>query len=275
MTPAGTSSEVLDAIQKVKAGASAFCTNFFPVQRRLQEWIGHGELLVGAREGAAFFLRQDRDFWRFYFCAADLGALRREITTLADLKSRPLVTDLVGGEGALREVIATLASAGFRPYSRLQRMARTCGLPAGSPSAAETQEVVLAEKGDVKAVLELLEAAFDRHADQLPFGREIEAAIDSRQILAVKSKGTLAALLFFETQGFTSVVRYWAVDERFRARRFGSALMRRYLESHGAVRRFTLWVVSENKNAIEKYRHYGYEPDGLVDHVLANELTAK
>jgi ribosomal protein S18 acetylase RimI-like enzyme len=274
MIPAGTSGEVLEAIQKVKAGAPAFCTNFFPLQRKLQEWTWHGELQVEAREGAAFFLRQDRDFWRFYFCAADVAALRREITALAELKSRPLVTDLVGSEEALHEVIATLASAGFRPYSRLQRMARAGGLPAENPSGAESQEVVWAENGDGMAVLELLESSFDRHADQLPFAREIDAAIDGRQILTVKSGGTLAALLHFETQGFTSVVRYWAVDGRFRAQRFGSALMRRYLESHGAVRRFTLWVVSENKNAIEKYRHYGYEPDGLVDHVLANESIA-
>jgi hypothetical protein len=173
----------------------------------------------------------------------------------------------------LRDVIGALTSAGFRPYARLQRMARAGG-PMAPSASTDDASVTLAEKGEGPAVLELLEAGFDRFADQLPLLREIEAAIAARQILAVKFEGTVAAVLFFETQGFTSSIRYWAVAAQFRARRLGAVLMRRYLESHSAVRRFTLWVVADNRNAIEKYRHYGYEPDGLVDHVLVNELIA-
>jgi hypothetical protein len=274
MIPAQAIGVVFDAIQQVKAGAPAFCTNFFPVQRKLQEWVEHGELLVEIRGEAAFFLRQDRDFWHFYFCAREAAALRREIAALADLKSRRLAADLVGNEEALREVIGALASAGFRPYARLQRMARAGGPMASSASTGDAP-VGRAEQGDGPAVLALLEAGFDRFADQLPLLREIEAAIAAQQILAVKIEGTLAAVLFFETQGFTSSVRYWAVAAPFRDRRLGAVLMRRYLESHSAVRRFTLWVVADNRNAIEKYRHYGYEPDGLVDHVLVNELIAE
>jgi hypothetical protein len=94
MIPAQDIGGVFDAIQQVKAGAAAFCTNFFPVQRKLQEWVEHGELLVENRGEAAFFLRQDRDFWHFYFCARDVAALCRGIAALADLKSRRLTTDL-------------------------------------------------------------------------------------------------------------------------------------------------------------------------------------
>jgi Acetyltransferase (GNAT) family len=273
MIPAQATNGVFDAIQQVKAGAPAFCTNFFPVQRKLQEWVEHGELLVENRGEAAFFLRQDRDFWHFYFCARDAAALGREIAPLGDLKSRRLAADLVGSEVALRDVMGALTSAGFRPYARLQRMARPGG-PIATQSAADDAKVVWAEQSDGRAVLELLETGFDRFADQLPLLREIEAAIAAPQILVVKAEGTLAAVLFFETQGFTSTVRYWAVAAQFRDRRLGAVLMRRYLESHSAVRRFTLWVVADNQNAIEKYRHYGYEPDGLVDHVLVNDLIA-
>jgi ribosomal protein S18 acetylase RimI-like enzyme len=273
MIPAQAIGVVSDAIQQVKAGAPAFCTNFFPVQRKLQEWVEHGELLVENRGEAAFLLRQDRDFWHFYFCARDVVALRREIAALADLKTRRLTADLVGSEEALRDVIDALASAGFRPYARLQRMARP-GSPMAPLASPDDAPVTLAGQADGPAVLQLLETGFDRFADQLPLLREIEAAIAARQILAVKVDGFLAAALFFETQGFTSSVRYWAVAAQFRARRLGAVLMRRYLESHSAIRRFTLWVVADNRNAIEKYRHYGYEPDGLVDHVLVNEVIA-
>jgi Acetyltransferase (GNAT) family len=271
MIPATAIGDVLNGIQQVKAGAPAFCTNFFPAQRKLQEWVEHGELLCELRDEVVFFLRKDRDFWHFYFCARNVAALQREITGLTSLKDRPLAADLVGGEDALRDVIAVLGSAGFRPYTRLQRMARPGG-PVKPPAPADEVPVVWAEQADTRAALELLESAFDPYADQLPAPREMEAAVAARQVLMVKLDGVVAALLYFETQGFTSVVRYWAVAAEFRARRLGAVLMRRYLESHSSVRRFTLWVVANNHSAVEKYRHYGYEPDGLVDHVLVNGL---
>ena len=48
-------------------------------------------------------------------------------------------------------------------------------------------------------------------------------------------------------------------------------LQRRESGHDSAVRRFILWVIADNANAIKKYQHYGYTPDGLVDCVLANE----
>src|SRR5689334_21679444 len=119
MTPVRASSEVFEAIQEVKAGAPAFCTNFFPAERKLQGWIDHGELSGGTRGRAAFFLRNDRDFRHFYFCAADAATLRQEIGALAELKTGRLVTDLVGSEAALGDLLAALEGAGFRRYTRL------------------------------------------------------------------------------------------------------------------------------------------------------------
>ncbi len=185
MTAAGTIGGVFDAIQQVKAGAPAYCTNFFPVPHKLQEWVEHGELLVEIRGEAAFFLRQDRDFWHFYFSARDLGALGREIVTVPDLKVRRLTTDLVGTGEPLREMASALTSAGFRPYARLQRMARP-GQPVKTQPSAVGAAVVPAEKSDSRAIMGLLEKSFDRFADQLPLEREIEAAIESRQVIGDK-----------------------------------------------------------------------------------------
>jgi ribosomal protein S18 acetylase RimI-like enzyme len=130
-----------------------------------------------------------------------------------------------------------------------------------------------AGESDCQAILDLLQSSFDRYADQLPMLYEIEAAIEAQQILAVKCEGALAALLFFESQGFTSTVRYWVVAERFRSRRLGSILVRHYFAAQSAVRRFILWVTADNDNAILKYRHYGYAPDGLIDHVFVNGIV--
>jgi hypothetical protein len=102
---------------------------------------------------------------------------------------------------------------------------------------------------------------------------EIEAAVQAHQILVAKHEGALAGLLHFETQGVTSTLRFWAVADEFRALKFGSALIRQYFAVNSAVKRFNLWVAADNVNAVQKYGHYGYTPDGLVDYVLANELV--
>jgi len=271
MSPVTTVAEVLAAIQGAKAGASGFCTNFFPAQAKLQGWIDHGELLGDFRDRSAFFARKDRDFWHLYFCVPDLATLQREITALPTLRTQRVAVDLVGSEESLGHLASVMESAGFRRQARLVRLVRA-SQPAQPQSSPDGTEVLWADKPDCQAIIDLIESSFDRYADQLPMPYEIDAAIAARHILTVKCDGTLAALLFFETQGLTSTVRYWVVAERFRSHRFGSALMRHYFAAQSAVRRFILWVTADNENAVLKYRHYGYSPDGLVDHVLVNEM---
>jgi GNAT superfamily N-acetyltransferase len=268
MTPMQTPSQVMDAVQSAKAGAPAYCTNFFPVESKLRGWIDHRELFAETHNGATFFFRKDRDFLRFYFCASDPAALQRETAAWPGLKTERVVTDLVGQESVVNDLLPVLEPAGFRRYTRLQRLTR-----AGRPEpAADGPPVGLAELADGPAVLGLIEGIFDPYGEQIPRLYEIEFAIAHRQILVVRLDGELAGLLFFETQGLASTVRFWAVAEQFRARKVGSALMRHYLKIHDAVRRFTLWVNAGNEDAIRKYRHYGYTPDGLIDQVLASPL---
>jgi len=268
MSPLQTPGQVFDAVQQAKAGATGFCTNFFPVELKLQAWIDHGELLVEQHDGAALFFRTDRDFRHFYFCAANPVALEQGMAAVPALKTERVTTDLVGNESTLKQLLPVLEQAGFRWYTQLQRLMRI-----GRPETGREGRVAgFAERPDCPAVLELIENSFDRYGEQLPLPYEMEAAVENRQVLAVKLDGELAGLLFFETQGLASTVRFWTVAEKFRAQRVGSALMQYYFQTQASVRRFTLWVDAKNENAIQKYRHYGYAPDGLIDHVLANEM---
>ena len=270
MSPVQSAGEVLEAIQKVKAGATAFCTNFFPVQSRLESWVAHRELMAELRDCAAFFLRKDRDFAHLYFCAANPSALERELGQVPAIATDKLATDLIGPEPSLAELLRLTEQCGFRRYSRLVRLARTASAVT-PPTVQAPDGIELAVEGDAPEILGLIERSFDRFADQLPTLYEIEAALAARQIFIIKQKGEIAALLFFETQGLTSTIRYWLVASHFNSRGFGSALIRHYFLSQSAVRRFILWVTATNENTIQKYQHYGYAPDGLIDHVLVNE----
>src|SRR5580692_461331 len=100
--------EVFDAIQKTKATAFDFQTNFFPVPAKLKNWIERDELLGEVRANAAFFFRKDRNFFRFYFCAGSLEKLSAEISTLPILKAEHVATDVVGDETAVAVMCAPL-----------------------------------------------------------------------------------------------------------------------------------------------------------------------
>jgi ribosomal protein S18 acetylase RimI-like enzyme len=179
--------------------------------------------------------------------------------------------DLIGNEASLAILLQVMESCGFRRYARLLRLVRSS--PPIQPVLAVSEFVIdRADAADCESLMELLNVSFDRFADQLPTFYEIQALVEKRQVLVFKNEKTLAAALVFETQGFTSTIRFWVVAEAFRAHGFGSGLIRHYFVSHPTVRRFILWVTAQNKNALQKYQHYGYSPDGLVDHVLVNEM---
>jgi ribosomal protein S18 acetylase RimI-like enzyme len=268
MTPVTSLNQVQNAVQKAKTGASAFCTNFFPLQSKLQAWIDHQELWHQTHESVEFVLRKDRNFWHLYFSARSPEALAQALNGMPELKKERVVTDLVGNEASTAELIKMFEGAGLRPYTKLLRLAR-----ASQPlSPADSTAVVWADPAENSVILQLLEKEFDPYADQLPTAYELAAALTGRQIMAIRHDSKIAALLYFETQGFTSSIRYWVVAAEFRSYRYGSALIRHYLMTHTAVRRFLLWVAAKNENAIQKYQHYGYAPDGLVDHILVNDL---
>jgi ribosomal protein S18 acetylase RimI-like enzyme len=263
--------EVAETISRAKADAPAYCSNFFPAPRKIQDWITHGELFYEQSDGAALLLRKDRDFWHLYFCAASPTSLQQAVTAFPMLGTEPVVVDLVGQEPACADLAGLFEAAGFRLYNRLFRMARIVSSTT-PPAAAPDPRVVLAAQADCQSILDLLLQSFDRRAEQIPMLYEIEAAVGAGQIWVARNEGALAGLLFFETQGLTSTLRYWLIAPEFRTQRFGSGLMRRYFVEHPAVRRFLLWVIAGNTNTIAKYEHYGFAPDGLIDKVLANEM---
>jgi RimJ/RimL family protein N-acetyltransferase len=273
MLKVDTTDAVFAAMQQVKNDARAYCTNFFPVPQKLQRWIEQDELFMEVFSDVVFFFKVDREFWRLYFCAANPDALRRQFKALPALKTEHLVIDMLESENSTEGLLPLIESVGFRRHARLCRLTRT-GSAHFPPNPSGDRRPVYAAHEDAQGIFEILESSFDRYAEQIPKLSEIQMAVENRQILMMKQDQTIAGLLFFETQGAASTIRYWLVPEKFRALHYGSALMHAYFAAHGAIRRFTLWVMADNEPAIRKYRHYGYTPDRLTDHVLVNEIIS-
>jgi GNAT superfamily N-acetyltransferase len=108
----------------------------------------------------------------------------------------------------------------------------------------------------------------DRHADQIPELDALEVAAANGNILLARVGAELAGLLFFEQWRLSAILRYWVLAERYRNQGIGALLIEWFFRLSGESRRISLWVVADNRDAIEKYRHYGFERDRLVDQVM-------
>jgi len=259
---------VFEGILGAKAGPE-FCTNFYPVRQKLEAWIARNALAVGQGKETTFFFRRDHDFWHLFYCAGSIQASVRDLCALEELKTERVVADVLGSSEALAAWLPMLEGAGMRRYKRLVRMGR----PALNITADVSDGVIFATRHDAGAIVALLEKTFDRYAKQLPTPEEIEVAAEASEILLLKRGEALAGLLFFETRGVASTLRFWAVAQDFRGTCVGSSLIRHYLASQRGVQRFVLWADADDRVLIEKYRHYHYAEDGVVDYVLANDLV--
>jgi GNAT superfamily N-acetyltransferase len=250
--------------------AGPLVTNFYPSPDKLQRSIERHELFSMTVGSVLFVLRRDRDFLHLSYVAGRTVDLAAALQELVAGVSETVTVDLLGKREHVDELAGLFGQAGFRSHRALHRMTRH-GQP--TPPATPDPEVVFARSDDAAALAGTLEAALDRFAEQIPDEDEMTAAASDRKVLVVRSGPAIAGLLFFEVTGQSSLLRHWLVDPAHRDKRVGARLMRRYFADCKDVRRFLLWVISDNDNAIDRYRHYGYEQDGLIDQVLIRRPT--
>ena len=257
--------------------AGPLVTNFYPVPDKLQRSIERGELFSMTVGDVLFVLRRDRDFLHLSFVAsagADLVAALRELVAHV---AETVTVDVLGPRERVAATTELFAQAGFRGHCVLERMTKVT--TQAEPAPAPDPEVVLADADDAATLAGMLDTALDRHAEQIPDEAELAKAASERKILVVKPvpandpASPIAGLLFFELTGQSSLLRHWLVDPGHRDQRVGARLMRRYFADCKDVRRFLLWVISDNHNAIDRYRHYGYQQDGLIDQVLIRRAS--
>lgn len=252
--------------------AGPLMTNFYPVPDKLQRSIDRGDLFSMTAGNVLFVLRRDRDFLHLSYLASTAADLALAVRELVASVAETVTVDVLGPRARIAEIIALFEQAGFRGQCLLERMTKVTRPEDAAPPAAPDPEIVLAGEGDGAALAAMLEAELDRFSEQIPDADEMARAASERKILIIRSGirtgQAIAGMLFYEVTGQSSLLRHWVVDPAYRDQRIGARLMRRYFAECKDVRRFLLWVISDNHNAIDRYRHYGYQQDGLIDQVL-------
>lgn len=259
---------VLEKVEEGKKGSRDWVTNYFPNEDALGYWISIQRFYYEKIGDTVFFFRSDSDFLHLHYVSPSYEELGRGLQALV---GRPeiLVADVITNEEARLTPIKVFQDHGFHLYSTLARMSKL-----GGPSAqsmAFDQEVRFAEKKDGGTIRGILVENFDRFAEQIPSVYEIERDIERNHFLVCEIKGILIGLLHFENVGLTSHLKRWFVDENYRGRYIGSKFLRSYHFLSKNAKRFILWVIDLNENAVKRYSHYDYQKDGLVDTIYVNK----
>ncbi|MGA2328506.1 MAG: GNAT family N-acetyltransferase [Bryobacteraceae bacterium] len=266
MKPLGGVAEVRRMIDIVKTAARGFGTNFFLPDGAIEPALRAGDFEALEAAGVVLFLKREAGFVRVYYCAADTSALADGLARLNLPESGVLVADIIGRPDDTAPWEEQFAAAGFSRYSRYLRMQR---IFSGNPHpVAPNPEVEVAQESDAEAILDAITATFDAYADHIPGIEEIRRAASLGTILLGRDAGRLAAVLYYDRCGVTSLLRYWLVLPDHPRSSLGDKLMGRYFQECAGCRRSVLWVQETNQRAIAIYRWYGYKPDSTVDAIL-------
>ncbi|MES2206969.1 MAG: GNAT family N-acetyltransferase [Pseudomonadota bacterium] len=259
-------SEVQTFINIIKSANSNYLTNFYVTTDKIEKYIDQKNLMVEYYDGVTFFLRKDLGFYRVNFYAKSLDNLEQAVRKILNIKKQPLVLDIIGEESNIAPTIELFKSNGFKIYQRLVRMTLThCLL---NKTRKANQDIIKAAFHDAKEILELFLKFFDPIAEQIPILYEIENAIILGQIWIKKIEKKIIGLLFYETKGKTSLLRYWLVSPKYRRQGIGEALMSIWFQEHLDIQRFLLWVRVDNTYSMYRYSNYGFKPNKLEDFVL-------
>jgi GNAT superfamily N-acetyltransferase len=261
----------LEAIQRVKQAVGLPIANWFAGARQLERWTAAGTLSYLESPGALLIFRRDRDFHHIYYVAEDAGALGAALGRLpgAGLSPAVFTAEIVGRPGDVPPIAAIYQEHGFVRHTSLTRMARLGG--AGDAALAEDSQVAFGGPADQPSIQEFLDSVLDRFRDRMPDTEELAEMLSQRQVLLVRRGPDLGGVLIFEATGLTSHLRYWYVNPSFRDRGIGARLIKAFFRLSSGGKRIILWVVADNMDAIDKYQHYGFRPESLVDWIMIDK----
>lgn len=241
-------------------------TNFFFDEPKHSRWIEEGIFFFKQGDGYCMLLKKNSNFYNLFYVTSSLEALKQalEETTFNLDVSTDIVTK---GEGS--EEINLLVSCGFDFRRRLFRMIHSGELII----CRAASNIINATEADAKEIKSLLDNNFDTLSEQIPDIEEILDLIKENGVCLYKEGNAIKGLAISQIKGVSFMLRYWLVLPEARNKGIGSELLKASIDKYQSKKQ-SLWVVSNNDNAIKRYEHLGFRKDKLIDTVLVKKINS-
>lgn len=258
--------EIFKTINSFRRSSREYISNVFLTPIQLEELLSNPNVEMIMSEDALLILVSKSKYVQCYFFSKNDIALIKLINDL-NMKQYPLVIDLIGKEKDLNKIVERFCENNLRLYSTYFRMACTNI----KKFDGIYNEVELAKVTDRLEIYHLLYNEFDKIDAHLPELHEIESALLNEEITVIKEKNNIIGLAYFEKLGAKALyLREFLVTKEFRGKGLADKLLLNTI-NHSSAEKILLWVKSDNIAAIKKYEKYGFEADGLINHIMIYE----
>lgn len=255
-------------LKQVRSLRKGCVTNFYWDSQKHPYWITEGNLIYEEFDEGILMFHQSGTFSNMYYIATDYPTIVSMLQTLQI--DEDLVVDVVlkGGD---QVAIEAFKGIGFKLYRSLYRMCHVGQMV--QRDWVKDPSVVQGTKADASLVHIVLITDFDPLAEQIPSLKEIEDFAERGELSVIKDGENLCGFLIAEIIGVTWYLRYWYTSPDYRNQGIGAKLLRTSLINGITCKRQMFWVLSDNKNAIKRYEHYGFSREKMNDYVLIKGNT--
>lgn len=265
-----------DVVMHQVAGARSkglMISNFFIDEKRMSRWCNAGELIYKEYADTLFLVRRQNNFSNLYFLTSSVDALGHDLTEF--LKECGwgchLVVDVVGPDASRSPIENVFKTSGFWERTILRRMSRRT--PSEVFGCADG--VVVAQGEDIDTIYNLLQDNFIAEEEQLPDRVGVGDWIGDGHVLVSRNddSGAINGFVIFDISPASLYLRYWFVIPIARGMGIGGRLLRSMFAIGNGTKRQYFWVKTDNKNAIMRYGHYGFEFEKIKDVILEYKTT--
>lgn len=261
-------SEVLSIIAEIRNKQEGFVTNFYLDEGKHHSWIRNGVMYYEYDDDCLLVFKKNDAFLNLFFVSTSIERLVSKLAKLMDNNSETsFVLDLVGRDSQINPISQQLGQCGFNKVGEFVRMIRINEVETLNP----VDNISFADVNDVKVVDSLLHEHFNPLIEQLPIPDELVSYSNNQQIIKYVENNEILGFIIFDKNPTTIHLRYWLVRPKYRNSKVGSKLLRHFLYLGRDTKRQILWVMQDNDNAIQKYRHYGFEKENMFDFIMTNK----
>lgn len=258
--------EIQEAIEEIKEAADEIYTNYFLSAEKLNSWILKEQLYFCRDKStmALFYVRDE--YVQVYFWSNNAESLEASLAQITEKLDMPLLVDVIyrDSDEGVAPLFDILNKCGFQKHMSLRRMS----MVNKELKTPDIGDIEFAQKKDAQELQDILFQNFDVYGEQIPDIDEIEQAAENQDVIICKKDDVIAAFLWTEHVGKTSIIRYWIARPEFRSAGIGFNVYRQTIKRESSVRRIILWVREDNPTAIRLYTLNGFSFDGMSDDIF-------
>lgn len=259
-----SSEQVNSFAAEIRNMRQGYVTNFFWDKQKHPYWIAESVLSYQKANCCYLLLHENDTFINIYYIATNMEAVADAIQNI-NLENDIIIDVIIKKDG--KGEIEALKRVGFNTYRCLFRMSHIGFL--ADDNWERCDDAIHASMSDCMLIYNALQRNFDPRCEQLPSLQEVKNYAQRDQLLVIKDGNKLCGFIIFEISGSTSwYLRYWYTSPEYRNQKVGTKLLRTALVIGKGTKRQQLWVISENDNAIMRYKHYGFQQEPINDYVM-------